>query len=225
MSRTEQQIFDKGKLSLKKTCAVVLTVALSQAVSAMPITGIDTVTVGTQEWAQLDLFTNVSWNEINAQCEGGVCGPTSQINGWDLDGWTWASDDAVVALYEEFAGRPAGSFGRLVEVDSTWAPAFMTAFRPTIREATVSRVIGNTAASFSAGDNSRGLTGIVVDDTAIGGQDVTGFFLTNFDFMAPDLGGWFYRETMNVDTVPVPATLTLFGLGLAVLGWSRRKKA
>ena len=41
----------------------------------------------------------------------------------------------------------------------------------------------------------------------------------------PNFGTWGSGTVQSLTTVPVPATLALFGLGLAGLGWSRRKKA
>ncbi|CAA0122199.1 Uncharacterised protein [Halioglobus japonicus] len=78
-------------------------VAVCQSVSAVPVT--DTVIVGGQEWAQVDLFTNVSWNTVSTQCPGGVCSPSSALNGYDLAGWTWASIDAVQSLFNTFTGQ------------------------------------------------------------------------------------------------------------------------
>ena len=53
--------------------------------AAVPITGADTMTGDGTDWAQVDLFTNLSWNEINAYCPGGVCG-TGSLNGNDMEG-------------------------------------------------------------------------------------------------------------------------------------------
>ena len=87
-------------ISLKWIAGAAFTI--SQSVSAAPIT--DVVVVGNQEWAQVSLFTNNSWNAINTQCPAGVCGHTSSVNEWDLDGWTWASIDAVQGLFNAFSG-------------------------------------------------------------------------------------------------------------------------
>jgi hypothetical protein len=61
--------------------------------SGPPIT--DTITVDGREWAQVDLFANLTWNDINAVCaaDTGVC--SGELNGFDMNGWTWASVDDV----------------------------------------------------------------------------------------------------------------------------------
>jgi hypothetical protein len=57
---------------------------------------------------------------------------------------------------------------------------------------------------------------------------LTGITSLSFGFLddpyTDNLGG-ISLEVLIESTVPVPATLALFGLGLAGLGWSRRKKA
>jgi hypothetical protein len=84
--RTKGAIFVKKRMS--KWIAVLAVVAAQHVSAGLVIT--DTVTVGSQQWAQVGLFTDNSWNTINAQCPGGVCLSTGEINGWDLDDWRWA---------------------------------------------------------------------------------------------------------------------------------------
>jgi hypothetical protein len=68
-----------------------------------PITPItDTVTVDGREWAQVDLFTNLTWDHINAVCPEGVC--AGILNGFDMTGWAWASVDDVNALFNFYIG-------------------------------------------------------------------------------------------------------------------------
>jgi hypothetical protein len=63
---------------------------------------IDTVSVDGREWAQVDLFTNLSWNDINAVCTEGACFGT--LNGHDMTGWTWAKVDDLNALFNHYVG-------------------------------------------------------------------------------------------------------------------------
>ena len=70
----------------------------------MPIfePGLATVTVDGREWAQVEQFTNLSWNDINAICPEGACAGT--LNGYDMAGWTWASVGDVSALFNHYIG-------------------------------------------------------------------------------------------------------------------------
>lgn len=62
---------------------------------------------------------------------------------------------------------------------------------------------------------------------SITGWNSYSFFTGEVEFGADNRGGVSlrYRIVPAEVTVPLPATLALFGLGLAGLGWSRRKKA
>ena len=53
---------------------------------ASPIT--DTVTVNGLEWAQVDLFLDVPWAEINAACPLGSCSNGAVLNDYDMTGWS-----------------------------------------------------------------------------------------------------------------------------------------
>jgi hypothetical protein len=83
------------------------------------------VVVDGKEWLQPDLFTNLSWNDINAVCPEGACAGT--LNGQDLTGWTWATVDDLNALFNYYIGTEVLGPGPdiyVVSPDSEWAPAF-----------------------------------------------------------------------------------------------------
>ena len=81
----------------------VLAVVVSQKVTATVIVT-DVVVVGGQEWAQVDLFTGSSWSTINAQCPSGACSSATEVNGYNLEGWTWASIESIQTLFNTFTG-------------------------------------------------------------------------------------------------------------------------
>lgn len=62
----------------------------------------DIIRVDGKEWYQPDLFSNLSWNEINAICPEGVCNGT--LNGHDMTGWTWASLKDINDLFNYYLG-------------------------------------------------------------------------------------------------------------------------
>ncbi len=72
---------------------VLLAALLPVCVNALPIT--DFVKVGDKQWAQVDLFRDVTWNEVSVACPSGVCVSGNSINGWSVSGWTWASNSEV----------------------------------------------------------------------------------------------------------------------------------
>jgi hypothetical protein len=68
--------------------------------SAVPIPA--TVTVASRQWAQPILFIEVTRSEIAAACPDGACSGT--LNGYDMNGWTWASADDLNALFNHYIG-------------------------------------------------------------------------------------------------------------------------
>jgi hypothetical protein len=102
--------------------------------SAPPIT--DVIAVEGREWAQVDLFSNLSRNDINAVCPEptGVCIEDGILNDQDMTGWTWASLEDIRALFNFYIGSdvlgpwPGDTYG---QDDSIWASAFFAAgWRP-----------------------------------------------------------------------------------------------
>jgi len=92
-------------------------------IPALPI--IDAVTANDKTWAQVNLFTNLSWDDINAVCPGGVCG-AGTLNGYEMQGWTWASLEEVHFLLSQYVGT-IGTWSPpyvYYEPNSLWAPAF-----------------------------------------------------------------------------------------------------
>lgn len=99
-----------------------------------PITGADVITVNGRKWAQVDLFENLSYLDIQAACPGGRCGPDAVLNGYAMDGYRLATEQDVVDLFNTYlppevgqleAGGIAflGSYGRTQAddfVDAGW---------------------------------------------------------------------------------------------------------
>ena len=78
-----------------------------------PVLEPDTVTVDDKEWAQVDQFTNLSWNDINAVCPAGVC--SGILNGYNMTGWTWASFVEFEQLINAYEGPSTGDVDRICE--------------------------------------------------------------------------------------------------------------
>ena len=97
----------KNKLFKIFACFLTLTFVATPT-SATLITDSDTVIVGDKEWAQVDLFYGLSWLEINDVCPFGNCG-SGILNGYDMNGWTWATASQVGdLLFAIISGHPGG---------------------------------------------------------------------------------------------------------------------
>ncbi len=110
--------------------------------AASPIPASQTVEVNGVTWAQVDIFSNLKWVDINAACPadaGGVCKPGSTLHGLDMEGWTWASVDSLNIMFNYYLAKygvpswellngPSGYY----KSNGYWTPALLSAgFRPT----------------------------------------------------------------------------------------------
>ena len=120
-------------IKIKALLNAVLVAACLHSGSATAASIIDTVLADGKEWAQINLFTSLSWNDVNAVCPGGVCGG-GQLNGYDMAGWTWANVSQANSLLNYSIGSDLLGPGPDVaeQADSTWGPAiFGAGFIPT----------------------------------------------------------------------------------------------
>jgi hypothetical protein len=206
-----------------KTLAFVVSLSfIATPVSATLIT--DTVFIGDREWAQVDLFTNLSWNDMDRVCPRGVCG-SGTLNGFDMAGWTWASAATVGdLLFQPYSAHVGGlSDTGWISGNEVIKFAAATGMRPT--GATTGRyehmtLKGMTVDLFESDrgwaqmgwrDGRRGSESRIQtsDRVGLGGgtrDDRTGAFLHR-----------------SVD-VPEPSTLAIFALGMIGLASRRFKK-
>ena len=172
-------------------------IASSETIYLMPIfkrknLTTDTITVNGKEWAQVDLFYDLSWNDINAVCPSGIC--SGELNGFDMTGWTWASVEDVNTLFNYYIGFEALGPGpdSYDEDDSEWGPAFFhDGWRPTNHIPVIA--IDGLLLDQNPGEGEAALTGgIVIDAISYAVDDVAD---TDRDFSPEEahVGAWFYR--------------------------------
>jgi hypothetical protein len=201
--------------------AITLLVSSQQSWAGLIIT--DTVIAKDgREWAQADLFKDKSWLTLNRQCPNGVCAVGSTINGYDLDGWAWASIQEVQDLFNAYTGLSSTAPSFYAEINSTWAPDFLSDFRPTSGVPGISGWVHGWSSSLQP--STSGYTGVMFNSEPGSGPFPEDQVETDIAYLFTDshwwLGGWFWREPQSIAT---PATLPLLGLGLAALAVSHRK--
>lgn len=159
--------------------------------TGLPIASDNTVTVDGKEWAQPGLFTNLSWNDINAVCPAGVC--TGNLNGYDVNGWKWASTNDMYDLFNHYFGTNILGSGveNYSEDGSTWGPAFYAdGWRYT---ANVASTVTNGWTYGEAPSNLATRAYLANGPTT--DYVITGGGSSNFDERDQYIGAWFYRHT------------------------------
>ncbi len=225
---------------LTKAMPTLAFIAWAGSVSAVPISGADIVTVDGTDWAQVDLFINLSWDEINAVCPSGVCVDSGVLNGYTMTGWIWASIDNMNALFNDYlitAGLtgfdllgPSGD--SYADAGSSWAPAFFAdGWRPTLSDPGLvvtdprwTSVFANGWAGVSINASEGSIAGVADHCQFCASDSMTTNGRLTKSISESSIGGWFYKSASPAE-VPVPTTLALFGLGLVGLGWTQRQKA
>lgn len=188
----------------------------------------DTVVVDDTEWAQISLFTNLSWNDVNAVCPSGVCAGGT-LNGYAMSGWTWANVSQANALLNDFIGSDLLGPGpdSIAQVDSVWGPAaFDAGFNPTealpVGEGTYRGIYAWTSDIATTGCSDCGQN-VFIQDLPAGNPTVDRMGSTgsvSFGNSLSTLGALFFRS--NVSTVPSPGTFALVLLGIAGLAFRCR---
>jgi len=177
------------------------------------------VIVDDKEWAQLTETTGINFDSIEAACNtvAGEC--SGSVGGKELTGWTLASIYDVGELFSEFTPHTGGVDGGHNEINSSWAPLFLSVFTPTYLSLSKSMAWGRTR----------------TPSPTISYHTYSGFVEDSFDPLAADrvstghtvhggtvahIGAWLYKDA----TVPAPASIWLFGAGLMALAGIKRKR-
>jgi hypothetical protein len=196
---------------------ILLLIFLSNTSQAVIIEG--------REWRQVTDTVGLSWNQVSTVCSSisGVC--NGNINSVNFDSWKWASIYDVHNLFAYYDPTPIFlDLANWGEVDTTWAPIFLTNFNKTefredfdnlyvvsglTRSIRESMFRENSAYFAQLGDRTTELS-----------YDFR-FTRITYPLDASDqtFGHWLYRDVIQV---PEPATYLLMSLGFIGLVITRR---
>lgn len=160
----------------------------------------DTITVNGRVWAQPDLFTNLSWNQIIAQCPAGVCEEGAVLNGLYTVGWTLASVEDVNALFNHYIGDDVmgpGPDSLTAPYTSAWGGRiFRGGFRPTLGPSAIEGVLLDVVEPGS----DRVRVGVLSNSTNSGEPDNARTYGSHGKSDAYGFAGaWFYRPGSTTD--------------------------
>lgn len=179
-----------------------------------------------KDWFQPASLLGMSPNEVSTACDGitGAC--NGQLNGIDVSGAKWASVEEVQDMIGTFwPGIPKGrEFLDVRELDSVWAPAIMEVFSPTYSDAFIQQLYGITRSDTLDPLEPLFKFSVVISDLS---NDADGYGRgTRWpnSWSDPNVGYWLYKEATTQTTVPLPASLFLFGIALAALCWTRKNR-
>ena len=190
---------------------------------ALPIT--EYVTVDDKDWAKPSKFKAATWDDINAICPrdiGGVCAGT--LNGFDMDGWTWASLSETRMMLE-YGFIDTSEWDSNLGLDNAGVAAIIAAFGSTTQNSSTSAISAWSRDIHEINNSIQGYTKwVTIKDCKVSAcdYDYVGRRSAPKSIASGSLGGWFYRETTEV---PEPPAIAFFGLAaLAFLRISQREK-
>lgn len=199
---------------MTKIVAVLLLSACVGSAFAAPITDTDTVIVGGQEWAQVDLFRGLSWDDINSACPSGECIDGTVLNGYTMTDWRWASHAEVAALFNSYLIAGGVQAGQLLgtgpdsysELYSSWAPAFFSqGWRTT--NGNPAYVLATRGYTSSLSANSQATVGEMVEwivENEGFTSDLVKTDETVWTTFAGGYGAWFFQTLPDGDGDGVP---------------------
>jgi hypothetical protein len=173
--------------------------------------------IGGLDWREFSDTVTLSYNDLDGACNAtGEC--SGSVSGINLDGWTWASLDEVVAMWISLTGVDLSSYQGTTTLfaydgQNTTIPFMETAATGYVEFFTREPLV----AGFDAG-------GYIYDAANYNEIWIYPGYWDYPDRVSGIIGAAMYRSAPT-GQAPVPATLALLGLGLCVLGLTQRRKA
>lgn len=165
---------------------------------------------------------------------------TTDQNGDFMDGWTMTNDNTCNGQNCSFDWTAIG--GTYVPHSGNYEALLGTEGQDGTLSQTISDIAGRTlvltywlASDGGANNNFSALwDNKVIAGSALSNIAASGYTEYSFDVLAKgsdvlafnerDDTGWLSLDDVSLNAVPEPATLTLFGVGIAALGGMRRRK-